>query len=280
MFRLDKSTTENSFIPMTSISNGLGIEVVPDIYSYTIQIVNVAFIGHSENPYDWILVDTGMPNSAEEIIKASESRFGLSARPKAIILTHGHFDHIGSITDLVKHWGVKVYAHKDELPYLTGKQNYPDPDWTVEGGAIAKISKFFPNECVNIECVELNSTGIIEELPGWRWIHTPGHTPGHISLFRDSDRSLIAGDAFITVRQDSLFKVLTQDFEINGPPRYYTTDWQASWESVKKLAALQPRLALTGHGLPATTDDLSKELYNLADNFEIIAIPKHGKYVH
>ena len=55
-------------------------------------------------------------------------------------------------------------------------------------------------------------------MPGWRWIPTPGHTPGHVSLFREADRSLIAGDAFVTVRQDSLYKVVIQQGKSAGRP--------------------------------------------------------------
>lgn len=74
-------------------------------------------------------------------------------------------------------------------------------------------------------------------MPGFRWIHTPGHTLGHISLFRDEDRALIVGDAFVTVKQESLYKVLIQKKEISGPPRYFTTDWLAAWDSVKKITS-------------------------------------------
>ncbi|BCJ88589.1 hypothetical protein skT53_35740 [Effusibacillus dendaii] len=54
-------------------------------------------------------------------------------------------------------------------------------------------------------------------------------------MFREKDRALIAGDAFITVKQESPFKVIIQDQELHGPPAYFTTDWQASRESVKNL---------------------------------------------
>ena len=56
--------------------------------------------------------------------------------------------------------------------------------------------------------VALPQTGTIPGLPGWKWIHTPGHSPGHVSLFRESDRVLLAGDAFVTVRTDSFYKVI------------------------------------------------------------------------
>lgn len=222
-----------------------------------------------------------MPKSADQILSASAERFGQENRPKAIVLTHGHFDHVGAVIELAQHWDVPVFAHEREFPYLTGKSDYPEPDPTVEGGLVAKLSPIFPNQPINLgdRLQKLPADGSIPDMPGWRWIHTPGHSPGHISLFRDEDRALIAGDAFVTVRQDSLFKVLTQKPEISGPPRYFTTDWKAAWESVKKLAALQPAVAVTGHGQPISGESLSSGLDQLARQFDIVAIPDYGRYV-
>src|SRR5690606_21003093 len=142
-------------------------------------------------------------------------------------LTHGHFDHVGAIIDLIERWKVPVYAHQLELPFLTGKQDYPKPDATVEGGWVAKMSPLFPHEGIDISehVSALPEDGTIPHMSGWKWIHTPGHTPGHVSIYRESDQVLIAGDAFVTVKQESLYKVLTQEQEISGPPRYLTTDW-------------------------------------------------------
>ena len=81
-----------------------------------------------------------MPKCANEIISVAEDRFGTNSRPKAIILTHGHFDHVGGIIELIKYWDVPVYAHQMEIPFLTGQQSYPEPDPTVEGGMVAKMS--------------------------------------------------------------------------------------------------------------------------------------------
>jgi glyoxylase-like metal-dependent hydrolase (beta-lactamase superfamily II) len=126
----------------------------------------------------------------------------------------------------------------------------------------------------------LPKDGSIPNLPDWQWIHTPGHTPGHISLFRKQDRFLIAGDAFVTVKQESLYKVFTQEQEINGPPKYLTTDWDLARESVRLLEALKPNAVITGHGMPMKGPLLSDQLYILASEFDQIAIPRHGKYVH
>ncbi|MFS0775550.1 MBL fold metallo-hydrolase [Neobacillus sp. 3P2-tot-E-2] len=281
---MDKEISYGSdykFIPATSIASGIGIEVLPDLYCHTIQIVNICLVGNPETK-NFVLVDAGMPDSANEIISVTEERFGANSRPQAIILTHGHFDHVGAIIELINHWNVPVYAHELELPFLTGKLSYPEPDPTVEGGLVAKMSPMFPNEPINLgdHIQTLPSDGSVPHLSGCRWIHTPGHTPGHVSLFRDQDRSLIAGDAFITVKQDSLYKVLTQEMEINGPPRYLTTDWQAAWESVKTLEALKPTVAVTGHGKPLSGEMLANGLNKLVSEFEQIAIPDYGKYVN
>ena len=108
---------------------------------------------------------------------------------------------------------------------------------------------------------------------------SPGHSPGHVSFFRESDRALIAGDAFVTVRQDVLYKVLIQQLEINGPPRYFTPNWQAAWDSVRALEALKPSVAITGHGRPVKGQRLADGLHDLAQHFDEMAIPDHGKYI-
>ncbi|MDB6116672.1 MAG: fold metallo-hydrolase, partial [Verrucomicrobiaceae bacterium] len=119
----------------------------------------------------------------------------------------------------------------------------------------------------------------IPDLPGWQWLHTPGHTPGHVSLWRESDRCLIAGDAFITTRQESAYAVLTQAPELHGPPAYFTPDWDSAEQSVKKLAALQPDLVITGHGRAMQGAEMQAALQNLAENFRDVAVPEQGRYV-
>ena len=240
------------YIPVTSVLSMVGQELIPDIYCLTIQIVNVCFIGHPTQDNRWTLVDAGMPRSAKAIIKEAEQRFGPHTSPDAILLTHGHFDHVGAIIELIEHWDVPVYAHPLEIPFLTGEQDYPKPDSTVGGGLVARISPLFPNDAISLGSYikPLPEDGSVPNLPGWQWLHTPGHSPGHVSFFRNADRILIAGDAFVTVKQESLYKVLIQEKELSGPPKYFTTNWDEAWASVKLLEALRPEIAVTGHGIP------------------------------
>ncbi|MED4073383.1 MBL fold metallo-hydrolase [Priestia endophytica] len=276
---LHGSSSTERFIPVTSVQSGEGVEVTPDLYSYTTQIVNVCFIGGKGE--EFVLVDAGMPGSAQRIISEIENRFGSNARPKAILLTHAHFDHVGALLELLHHWDVPVYAHKAELPYLQGEKDYERPDQTVEGGMVVKMSPLFPTESINISSrvSPLHDDGSIPELPEWEWIHTPGHTEGHVSFFRQRDRALIVGDAFITTKQENLFDVITQKLEISGPPRYLTTDWKAAKKSVEHLASLHPEVAITGHGKPVEGKWLAEHLALLARDFDRIAIPDYGKYV-
>ena len=76
----------------------------------------------------WALVDAGLKWSAPKIRKMAEELFGEGTRPAAIILTHGHFDHVGALAKLIEEWNVPVYAHSLEVPYLTGQSAYPPPD--------------------------------------------------------------------------------------------------------------------------------------------------------
>jgi glyoxylase-like metal-dependent hydrolase (beta-lactamase superfamily II) len=275
-----QQSSDSHYIPMTSVHSGDIREARPDVIYYTDQIVNVVFIGKSGGT-EWVLVDAGMPGKGGGIMDVANSLYGPNP-PSAIILTHGHFDHVGSIVGLLQKWGnIPVYAHPLEEPFLTGKQAYPEPDVTVEGGMLAKISAIYPNEPIDISEVlqMLPPDGSIPGLPEWRWVHVPGHTPGQIALFRDSDRTLISADAVITVRQDSMYKVLIQKKEVNGPPRYLTTDWPAAEASVRALEAMNPSLMVPGHGTAMEGSELQEGLRNLLLNWQENAVPDHGKFV-
>ncbi len=256
--------------------------VAPDLACLRTGIVNVYLYGRPGVPSgSWVLIDAGLPGSASKIVRAAQERIGPWARPAAIILTHGHFDHVGAVRSLADRWDVPVYAHRLELPYLTGRSSYPPPDPSVGGGAMAALAWFYPRGPINLgrRVQALPEDGSVPGMPGWRWIHTPGHTAGHVSLFRDEDRTLIAGDAFVTTKQESATAVLAQRPEIHGPPAYYTSDWEAAKESVQELARLEPLTAATGHGPPLQGRQLQAGLQELARNFDWTAVPLRGRYV-
>lgn len=257
-------------------------ELTPDILVLEFTVVNAFIVGDSDaKSGEWTLVDTGLENSVDFITQSAEERYGKNTRPQAIILTHGHFDHVGSVIKLSHLWNVPVYAQELEIPYLTGKKDYPLADPTVDEGMVAKISPTFPHTSIDLgfRVVPLPPDGQIPGMKGWKWIHTPGHTEGHISLLRERDRVLIAGDAFSTVKQESLMSVIIQSEKISGPPKYLTTDWETAEASVNKLKDLSPWLAIPSHGKPMGGDKLRQHLQILVEKFNEIAVPEQGRFV-
>jgi glyoxylase-like metal-dependent hydrolase (beta-lactamase superfamily II) len=273
----------NKLVEALSSMRTSSVEVIPDILILEFTIVNAFLVGNpQENHSEFVLIDTGLGNSSDFIVESIEKRFGKGRTPQAIILTHGHFDHVGSVIKLSELWDIPVYAHELEIPYLTGEKDYPLGDPTVDSGMVAKLSPTFPHTSIDISSSlkTLPSDGTVPSMEGWKWIHTPGHADGHISLFRESDGVLIVGDAFTTTKQESLWSVLTQKEEINGPPAYLTTDWEAAKKSIKVLRDLKPSLAIASHGQPLKGEELTEHLEFLVKEFDKIAKPEQGKFIH
>jgi glyoxylase-like metal-dependent hydrolase (beta-lactamase superfamily II) len=249
----------------------------PGVHRLLTMMVNVYYV--SNDAGGWTLVDAGLPGYTDTMRRTAEQLFGRTP-PSAIVMTHGHFDHIGGLPTLAEEWGVPVYAHPLEMPYLTGRSSYPPPDPQVGGGVWSLLSPSFPRGPIDLgsraHMLPMDET--VPSLPGWRWIATPGHTPGHVSFFRESDRTLIAGDAVVTTRQESLMDVLTQRETIWRPPAYYTQDWSAAGRSVAALARLDPEVLATGHGHPLRGATMRHGLHDLAARFDEM-IPRDGRYV-
>jgi glyoxylase-like metal-dependent hydrolase (beta-lactamase superfamily II) len=254
--------------------------VLSDLAYQRLAIVNVVYYGDPTTGR-WVLIDAGVMGTTGQILSAVEERFGKDSRPQAIVLTHGHFDHVGALPELAEKWDVPIYAHEAEHPYLDGRASYPAPDPTVGGGMMAAMASLYPRGPTDVRgwLKALPANREVPHMPGWRWVHAPGHTPGQVALWREPDRTLIAADAFITTAQESAYAVAFQRPELHGPPMYYTQDWDAARETVRRLAALEPELAITGHGRAMKGEQLRSALHKLAENFDEIAVPEHGRYV-
>ncbi len=247
-------------------------EIARDVAVLPMMIANAYLVGNARS---WVLVDSGAPGNARKIKEAAESRFGSGAKPQAILLTHGHFDHAGSSGPLAEIWDVRIYAHRLEWPYLDGRSSYPPLDPTTPG-FFSMMSRFFPSRTVNVgdRLEQLGGKLPALGLEDWEAINTPGHTPGHIAFFRRQDGVLLAGDAVTTMDLDSFVATLTKRQELCRPPLPATTNWQQARRSVHALAELRPRVIAAGHGAPIS--DAADQLAQLARHFPI---PAHGRYV-
>ncbi len=261
-------------------------QICPGLARVPTLFVNAYFIGDPDGR--WAVVDTGIPGFAAKIIEKAERRFGRKSRPEAVFLTHGHFDHAGNAQALADYWGVPVYAHRLEMPYLTGRSDYPPPDPTV-GGAIANLSRTMPYGARDLgtrlralpgdstPAGALHDTGDLPGMDGWRWLGTPGHSPGHVSFFHRADRILLAGDAVATVDMDSYVALITerQDIATAGAP--FICDWTQYARSLSRIVDLEPLTLACGHGIPLKGGEVAGDLGIFARHF---SPPKHGRYVH
>jgi glyoxylase-like metal-dependent hydrolase (beta-lactamase superfamily II) len=264
---------EDQIIPMDAVA--------PGVQGLRITFVNVFGIAHPDG--SWTLIDAAIPFSAGMIRSWAEKNF--KRAPSAIVLTHGHFDHVSAARDLAEGWNVPVYAHPLEHAYLTGQKEYPKPNVGAGGGVMTLLSPLYPRGPIDLKdrlralpVGESAETAAVPELPGWELIHTPGHTPGHVSFFRRDDRTLLAGDAFCTTKPESFFEAaLVQQPELHGPPSYFTQDWDQARASVQRLAMLDPMIVAPGHGKPMAGVDVPEALRQLAARFDEIAVPENKK---
>lgn len=199
------------------------------------RAVNVFLIGEEEG---LTLVDTRLPGSAKRILGQAEA---LGAPIVRIVLTHAHGDHVGSLDKLVERLGAGVevlISARDAKLLAKDTANEPGepPEAKVPPGG-APGTKTRPTRTI--------SPG--DRIGSLEVVASPGHTPGHISLLDTRDRTLIAGDAYATLRQ-----VATAAKGAPGLPIPAIFSWHkpTALESARALRALRPAKLVVGHGKP------------------------------
>lgn len=263
----DRNEFKGSFLPYTSFKNRKWDMVDNDVWVYTNRIVNICIIQNERK--ELIMVDAGMPKDYKVILNDIRKMYG-GRKPIAIILTHGHFDHVGSLAQLLAEWNIPVYAGTEELPYLNGMEDYPEGEFSWKG-MVAMLSKTFPNKGINISqyLFPLPENHAVPYLADWEWIATPGHTPGHVSFYNRKKGILIAGDAVVTVKQESFLSVVTQRYRLNGPPAYFTPNKKEAKRSIMRLLDLSVRHLITGHGPVIHGDNrIESDLKNLLKQYD------------
>ena len=182
-----------------------------------------------------VLVDSGIKQTAKKLLKE------LQGRPVgAHALTHAHYDHAGGSKRVMDALDVPMWAPAGDAA-------------DVESGVPVVADTFlkaltrrgtFDGVPVHRKLVEGDEVG-----PGFVVLDVPGHSPGHIAFWRESDRTLIAGDVL------NGMNLVTTVTGLHEPPRIFTPDPARNRVSIRRVAALEPELVVFGHGPPLRDPD-------------------------
>lgn len=179
-----------------------------------------------------ILVDSGIRSSYSTVRKILQK-----VPVHQHVLTHAHADHQGCSDQICAEFGIPLLCHpKEVFRTETGMvtNDYPTPEhW------MAKLQqKYWAGQGHKVERTIVEN----DMIGNFRVIETPGHSPGHISLFRERDGVLIIGDAATNMN------LLTTIEDLRLPPNIFTTDQHRNIKSLQKLASLNPSIICFGHG--------------------------------
>lgn len=198
--------------------------------------------------HDLILVDTGTPNQLQ-CIQDEFEKIGLSLKEiTKIIITHQDFDHIGSLRDVINHvpHPVEIYAHKKEQPYIEGDKTL----MKLTPERLPQFLSMFPEKFrksiaqsrqqFNVSVPVNETIGEGDEFSycgGITIIETPGHTPGHISLYHQPSKTLVTGDAVCII-----------DGQLQLAASETTIDMDEAKSSIEKLTHYDIETIICYHG--------------------------------
>jgi len=199
--------------------------LAPDVHQLS------GFAPHAINSYlvAGVLVDAGTPLARRRILRQLREH-----DVTAHVVTHGHPDHFGSSHAVCEALGIPLWTGEQDAQAVETASPVPGPRLVPGLAARIKVVRGHP---VSRRLREG------DEVAGFTVLDVPGHSPGHIALWRESDGILVCGDVFFNLRRTG------------PPPDLLTFDPERNRESMRRLAALRPALVLFGHGPPLRDPD-------------------------
>src|SRR5215212_1009569 len=182
------------------------------------------------------LVDAGLPDQVEAIGAAMDEA-GIGVRDlRRLIFTHQDLDHVGSGAALVRQSGATVLAHSADVPHIEGSLRplKPSPEMLEQRPQMREVLERL--EPVGVD-ERVEDGALLDLVGGTKVISTPGHTPGHISLYLERSKVLIAGDALTAERG-----------YLNGPNQPMTLEMRRALQSIRRLADLEIDTIVCYHG--------------------------------
>ena len=183
-----------------------------------------------------VLVDAGFSWQAKRVLAGVRGRI-----VRSHVLTHAHVDHAGGTRKVVDALNVPVLAGERDLPALVS--GHPEMGFR---GLLEKPGAAYGSFPAVHEATGLGEGDTVGG--DFTVLDTPGHSPGHISLWRERDGVLICGDVINNMN------LLTTVPGIRQPPGVFTPDAVENRRSIRRIAELEPRLVLVGHGPPLKKD--------------------------
>lgn len=187
---------------------------------------------HLVNAYlaENILIDTATRWARRRILRQ------LQRRPLALVaLTHCHPDHQGTARLVCRRFRVPLACHVLDVPALEGRA-----PMQPQNRLIRLAERFLSGPPCPVGRVLREG----EMVGSFRVVHAPGHTPGHVIYFRESDRVAIAGDVLANIH------FVTRQVGLRQPPAPFSVDAAQNRRSIRRLCALRPSLVCFGHGPP------------------------------
>jgi hydroxyacylglutathione hydrolase len=195
-----------------------------------------------------VVVDTATRHARRRILRQ------IPSAPDAIFITHAHRDHAGAMHAVATATGAPVWAGELDADALEGKAPDPIPDQYREHPVNRLFSGWWRDRHPVARRLQDG-----DQVAGFEVIGFPGHTPGQIGLWRESDRTVLCAD---TMRSINLYTGIPQLGEM---PELFTVDVSEAQRSIRKLAALQARTACFGHGRPLTKNTAQRLIDFAAD---------------